>query len=392
MSEPATPARAWRLNSIDFLRGLVMVIMALDHVRDYFTDARFDPLDLSQTDGALFFTRWITHFCAPIFVLLAGMSAGLMAARRSTAELSRFLFTRGIWLLFIEMTVVSVGWTFSIFEGFLFVMQVIWAIGASMLVMAVLVWLPKPAILAFGLILIFGHNILDNPALFPVQDWSRPMPVWHVLHNGGMVMLGSTPMMLAYPIIPWVAIMPIGYVLADLYSKDAALRQRILMRLGLGAIILFAVLRSVNIYGEPASWALQDTALKSLMSFVNLQKYPPSLQYLLVMLGGGLIVLSLAEKWRGRFVDWMVTFGRVPFFYYILHIYLIHAFGLLAAELQGFGWRSLATMFFGFPQGYGFNLWVVYGVWVATIVILYPPSKWFAGVKARRKDWWLSYL
>lgn len=383
--------KAYRLTSIDFLRGLVMVIMALDHVRDYFWDVRFDPLDLEQTNGAIFFTRWITHFCAPVFVLLAGLSAGLMAQRRTTAELSRFLFTRGLWLVFIEFTVITFGWTFGPLTN-LVILQVIWAIGISLMVMSALVWTPKWFIATFAFIMVFGHNLLDF-GLFPAPvSFDIAAPFWHGLHNSIFTLDLGFPTVLAYPIIPWIGVMPLGYLLADLYRMEAGRRNQLLIRMGLAAIIMFVLLRAINIYGDPNIWAGQKDMLWSFFAFLNVTKYPPSLLYLLITLGPGLLILSYAEKWRGRFVNWMVIFGQVPFFYYVLHIYLIHLAALAAAEFQGLGWRTTMGDSFSFPPEYGFSLPVVWAVWLMVVVMLYPLCKWFAGLKKRKKYWWLSYL
>lgn len=382
--------REYRLDSIDFLRGFVMVIMALDHVRDFFTDVRFDPTDLSQTDSALFLTRWITHFCAPIFVLLSGVSAGLMAERKNTAELSRFLAIRGFWLIIIEITIVSFGWQFNL-TSFSFGLQVIWVIGVSMLVMAALVWLPFWAMVGFGAIVVFGHNILDY-GLFPATDWTNPTPFWHILHNQGFSLPFGLPVGRLYPLLPWIGLMPLGYALAKLYKLPTEERQKRLIQLGLAVIGFFILIRALNGYGNPAPWHTQDSPLFTLWSFLNTTKYPPSLAFLAMTLGPGLIILGLAERWHGKFVGWMVILGRVPFFYYIAHIYLAHGLALVAAEMQGLGWRTMATAFWALPDGYGFPIWVVWLVWIAIVVALYPACKWFAALKARRRDWWLSYL
>ena len=379
-----------RLNSIDFLRGLVMVIMAIDHVRDYFTNVRFDPLDLEQGSPELFLTRWITHFCAPVFVLLAGTSAGLMAARRTPQELSLFLLSRGLWLIFIELTVVTFAWTFQSLASII-VFQVIWAIGISMVVMAGLVLLPKWAIAAFALIIVFGHNILDF-GLFPENPSQGPMPFWHILHNPGFAMLWGIPAGIGYPVIPWIGVMPLGYLLADLYRKPAEERQKMLIKLGVGALGLFVILRAIGIYGEPNPFEGHESYVRAVLDFIDTTKYPPSLLYLLMTLGPALILLAYAESWRGKFVSWMVTFGRVPFFYYIAHLYLIHLAAMAGTAYLGMGWAAALQPWWTYPQGYGFGLTVVYGVWLAIVLALYPACRWFAGVKARRKDWWLSYL
>ncbi|NVJ99606.1 MAG: DUF1624 domain-containing protein [Alphaproteobacteria bacterium] len=389
MTSPA--GRDHRLDSIDFLRGLVMVIMALDHVRDFFTDVRFDPADLSQTDSALFLTRWITHFCAPIFVLLSGLSIGLMAKRLPRVDLCRFLLTRGLWLIFVEVVLVSFGWQFNFGPGFMIALQVIWVIGFSMLVMAALVWLPFWAIVGFGVLVVFGHNLLDY-GLLPPKDWTSASPFWTIIHNQGYTLDFGVPTLMLYPILPWIGVMPLGYGLAYLYQMSAGRRQALLLRTGLSMIAGFILLRLLNGYGNPSPWSSQDSMLFTVWSFLNTSKYPPSLSFLLMTLGPGLMILALAEKWQGRFVGWMVTLGRVPFFYYLAHIYLVHSLALIAAEIQGISWQSIATGFWQLPKGYGFSIEIVWLVWIAVVVALYPACKWFAGFKARRKDWWLSYL
>ena len=386
MAEAAVSGKN-RLESIDFLRGLVIVIMALDHVRDYFTNVRSDPLDLDRPE--LFLTRWITHFCAPVFVLLAGTSAGLMAAGRTRQELSVFLLSRGLWLLFVEAIIITFGWTFANPFNML-ILQVIWAIGMSMMVMAALVWTPKWFMAAFGLILVFGHNILDM-GLFP-ESVRGANPFWHGLHNSMFTTDFGIPAFIAYPLVPWIGLMPLGYLLADLYRKPAEDRQQLLIKIGASAIILFIGLRAAGLYGEPNPFENQETTVKAVLDFVDTTKYPPSLLYLLMTLGPALLVLAYAERWRGRFIGWMVTFGRVPFFFYVVHIYVIHLGAMVAAELSGAGWRTAAVAFFYYPSSYGFELPVVYAVWLGFILALYPACRWFAGIKARRKDWWLSYL
>lgn len=382
--------RNYRHDSVDFVRGLVMIVMALDHVRDFFTDVRFDPADLSQTDSWLFFTRWITHFCAPIFILLAGLSAGMMATRKSKAELGRFLAGRGLWLIFIELTVVAFGWQFTL--PWAFTLQVIWVIGVCMLAMAGLIWLPFWAIVTFGAVTVLGHNVLDY-GLLPATDFSAPTPLWHIIHAQGFSLDLGIPSLMLYPIIPWVGVMPLGYALARLYTgMDSTKRQKTLLLSGFGLIAGFILLRLVNGYGNPSPWSTQDSALYTFWSFVNTTKYPPSLSFLMMTIGPGLVLLAFAEHLRGWFNDICVVFGRVPFFFYILHIYLIHALALAAAEMQGFGWQALLTPFWQLPAGYGYPVTGVWLIWIAVVAILYPLCRRFAALKARRKDWWLSYL
>lgn len=391
MTRSAPQTSIGRLTSIDALRGLVILLMALDHTRDFFTNVRFDPADLSQTNTLLFLTRWITHFCAPIFILLAGVSAGLMATKKSKTELSKFLVTRGLWLIFVELTLVSFGWQFNLGPNFVFALQVIWVIGISMTVLAALVWLPLPFIVGFGLIVVFGHNALDY-GLFPQTSWSGPTPLWHILHNQGFTLDLGVPSLMLYPILPWVGVMPLGYALARLYEFPADERRSFLLMLGLVCCSLFVILRFFNDYGSPQPWDFQDHINFTVLSFLNTQKYPPSLAFLLMTLGPGLLFLAYAEHWKGRVMDTLVIFGRVPFFFYIVHIYLIHLLAMAAAEIQGVGWETLLVGFWQLPTNYGFNLWVVWVMWALVIASLYPACRWFAGLKARRRDWWLSYL
>lgn len=378
----AAPATRARIDSLDLLRGAVMVLMALDHVRDYFTSARFDPLDFSQTSVALFLTRWITHFCAPVFVFLAGTSAYRFGRRASRAELSRFLWTRGLWLVFLELTVVHFAWTFEApWAGDPFV-QVIWAIGWSMVLLAALVWLPLPAIAAFGIVVIAGHNALDGiaPAAFGTLA-----PLWNVLH-----VQGPTPWtFVAYPLIPWVGVMAAGYALGAAYDLDPARRRRLLLGLGTALIALFVVLRVPNLYGDLHPWTAQDNPVFTFLGVIKAHKYPPSLAFLLMTLGPALIALAMFERARGRMVNWLVTIGRVPLFFYVLHIMLAHALARLVAGFMGI---ELDHVFWGQSADWGFGLPVVYAVWALVVVLLYPACRWFAAVKARRRDWWLSYL
>ena len=361
---------ATRVASIDILRGLVMVLMALDHVRDFFSDVRFDPLDLSQTDAPLFLTRWSTHFCAPTFVLLAGVSAYLTGRHCTRAQLSWFLFTRGLWLVVLEVTLMSLVWTFDVrYDQGLF-LQVIWAIGVSMIVLAVLVHLQLRYIAVFSVVIICGHNLLDGVEPQSLGAWA---PLWSLLHVSGPI----PHAFVAYPLIPWIAVMSLGYCLGALFEAEAQTRKQWFIYLGAASLTAFMVLRMTNLYGDPIDWSLQSTTVLTLLSFVNVYKYPPSLLYLLLTLGTGLLLLAAFESARGRLSEVLRTFGRVPLFFYVLHIALAH----LAAVLI-----DLA-----FGQS-GFGLPIVYLAWALAIATLYPACRWFAAVKRRRDDWWLSYL
>jgi len=377
-------ARA-RLVSIDVLRGFVIVLMALDHVRDYFTNAHFDALDLTQTNGPLFLTRWITHFCAPTFIFLAGISARLTAARMTPAQLSRFLLTRGLWMIVLEITVVGFAWSFNFrYEHGLF-LQVIWAIGVSMIVLAALVHLPMRAIALCSVVVIAGHNLLDGIAPEYFGAWA---PLWSVLHVRGPVPFG----IISYPVIPWIAVMALGYAAGSVFQLDPQTRQRRLVQAGLGALALFVVLRYTNVYGDPIHWSVQDTLGRTLLSFIDVRKYPPSLLYLLVTLGGATLLLAAFESARGRCAAILRTFGRVPLFFYVLHIALAHLVAGLIALAMGFGTSVLTNPFRLLPETWGFDLPLVYVAWFAVLVALYPACKWYAEVKRRRTDWWLSYL
>lgn len=385
--------RAPRITSIDFLRGLVIVIMALDHVRDYTSNARFDLLDPDETSMALYLTRWITNFCAPVFIFLAGTSAGFQRlAGKSPAELAKFLLTRGLWLVFLEVTVIFFGWTFLPPLGVAF-LQVMWAIGVSMIVLAALVRLPTAAIAAFGLALVLGHNLFDGVGPRPyTQAESAGDIVAMLLHSPGFMGEPFRSPFVAYPLVPWIGVMALGYVAADMFRWPEEKRRRWLL-IGGGAMIAgFLALRGANFYGDPAPWRLHDTLLKTVMSFLDTQKYPPSLSFLLMTLGPAAIVLALAEKWRGRVFDVFVNFGRVPLFFYVTHIYLAHFVGVALALAQGFDPLQTLLLLFNAPEGFGVGLAGVYAFWFFVVAALYPACLWFARVKKRSSKWWMAYL
>ncbi|MDA0196948.1 MAG: heparan-alpha-glucosaminide N-acetyltransferase domain-containing protein [Bacteroidetes bacterium] len=383
-----------RVESIDLLKGLVMVIMALDHTRDYFHTAAFiyEPTDPMQTTLLIYLTRWITHFCAPVFCFLAGISVFFVGLRKSTSEVSTFLLKRGLWLVFIEMTIVNFAWYFDVqmrTPGFL----VIWSLGISMLGLAVLIHLPKKFILIFSCLVIFGHNLMDNIHYEGNYFWA-------ILHDARIFEISSNIKLYAYyPVIPWITVMSLGYCFGTIYEKsfDNDKRKKILKAIGIDSIVLFIIVRGVNIYGDPLSWVEFDSFSKTFMSFMNPTKYPPSLSYLLMTLGPALLFLANAENLKGWVVNFFCIFGRVPFFYYILHLYLIHGLAMLFAELTGFGWKTMIlddwVTYVPALKGYGFSLGVTYLVWLAVITLLYPLCKKFDAYKVNHKDqWWLTYL
>lgn len=387
-----------RITSIDFLRGTIMIIMALDHVRDYlyYGSFLFDPLDLEKTTGALFFTRWITHFCAPIFMLLAGTSAFLMSRKKSKAELSVFLLKRGLWLVFLELVVVNFGWNFNItFPMLLFI--TIWALGISMIVLAALIHLPKKLILAFCIILIFGHNLFDG---FHVNGNTLPAFGWSLLHEQRPFMWHHELLLIGYPIVPLVAIMPLGYCLGELYAPgfDVEKRKKMLFIMGASAIVLFILLRFSNVYGDPVKWSVQKNAFFTFLSFIRVNKYPPSLLYVLMTLGAAFLFLAFTEKLQNAVVKVVSVYGRVPMFYYLIHIYIIHLIALVASALTpGQNWKiwilDQPIWFTTSLKGYGFSLPVAYFVWFIIVAALYPFCKRYDAYKqAHKEKWWLSYL
>ncbi len=372
----SAPAARPRLDSIDVLRGIVMVVMALDHVRDYFSGAPFDPTDLSQTTPAYFLTRFATHFCAPVFVFLAGTGAYLGGTRgKTTKELSLFLLTRGLWLVLLELTVIRVAWRFG-FDVQRFGAGVIWAIGWSMVALAGLVFLPRRVVLAFGLVMIAGHNAFDR-----VQGFESPFldSLWTILHHRGLAgVAGVTSIGVLYPLVPWIGVLAAGYGFGELFSGTPEERRRRVRRLGFACCAAFVALRALDVYGDSAPWSVQENALFTVFSFVNCTKYPPSLDYLLMTLGPALVLLSwLPDEARGV-ARVFAVYGRVPLFYYVLHLYLIHALALLA----GNG---------GLGDG-GFGLPVVYAVWLLVVVSLYVPCARWGELKRTRRSAWLSYL
>jgi uncharacterized membrane protein len=378
-----------RLDTLDFLRGLVMIVMVLDHARDFLGVGALNPRDVHEP--LLFLTRWITHYCAPVFVFLAGVSAFLYGNRgRTTGELSWFLFTRGLWLVVVEVTLVRFAWTFSLAPDFL-LFQVIWVIGASMIVLAGLVFLPRLAVAAFALALIFGHNALDGirAAQFGEAGW-----IWMFLHDPGMLQIGGAQAFALYSLIPWVGVMAAGFAFGPVFVMQPSGRRRWLLAAGITAILTFLVLRSTNLYGDPAPWTVQDSLLASVLSFINAEKYPPSLMYLTMTLGPALLLLALYQGPRTRLGGAVVTIGRVPFLFYVAHIFLLHALAvILSALFHGDArWLFQALPILSKPEGYGFGLGTVYLLWIAAVASLYPLCRWFAGVKQRRKDGWLSYL
>lgn len=393
-----TEIKKSRIESIDILRGVVMVIMALDHVRDYFHYGSFynDPTDLATTSPILFFTRFITNFCAPVFVFLSGTSAFLYGTNKTKPQLFKFLFTRGLWLIFLEIVVNNFIWTFDITYS-LQIFQVIFAIGFSMICLSFLIYLPKKVILILGIILIAGHNALDSIVM---QGQSFQSIVWYFLHQNNALVKGSDYLVIIqYPLIPWIGLMALGYLFGTFYQKDynVSIRKKWLLRLGLGAIALFFILRGLNIYGDLAPWTVQDTITKTILSFFKVTKYPPSLLFICVTLGPAMLFLYAYENTQNKVTNFFLAFGRVPLFYYFLHMIVIHVFAILSIFIFGGNWQDMIMTGKNFMDGnlktYGYSLFIVYLVWISVVLLLFPLCKQYMKYKANNKDkWWLSYL
>ena len=412
------PATRARLGSIDLLRGLVMIVMVLDHTRDYVHTGGLvaDPTNLATTTPMLFLTRWVTHYCAPIFVFLAGVGAYLQLSRgMTTRDLSRFLVTRGLWLVVLEFTIIRVTTWFNFDYSLLANFQVIWTLGVSMVVLAALIHLPLGVIAAFGAAMVVGHNAFDGIRVASWQGPGSPVPsaldkLWILLHQGGEfvpVFGGSGPVVFViYPLVPWVGVIALGYVCGSLYTLDPGRRQVLLRRIGLALIAAFIVIRATNIYGDPRPWAPQSTMLFSVFSFVNTTKYPVSLLYLLMTIGPALLALAWFEsrpalsersESNGSRVEQVVTrVGRVPLFFYLWQWPLAHGLAVLLSvatgKAIGYYFMNPPAVFAAMPPDAGFDLPIVYLCWAAIIAVLIPMCLWFARVKASNPAWWLKYL
>ncbi|MCP4606197.1 MAG: DUF1624 domain-containing protein [Proteobacteria bacterium] len=380
-----------RINSVDLLRGIVIIVMALDHVRHFFGKVPYNPLSIPDTSVELFLTRWITHFCAPVFVFLAGTSAWLHQTNTdcSKRELSRFLLTRGLWLIFLELTVVSLSWKFT---WRLHILQVIWAIGWSMIALSLLVHLRLWIIAGIGLVMIAGHNLLDS---FNGTEFGDFTLLWSVFHERyATQIIPGTKLIVLYPLVPWIGVMALGYSFAHLFRFSEQKRNRLSVYFGLSAILLFIILRLINIYGDPQPWQVSNRGvIYTLLSFVNTSKYPPSLLFLLMTLGPALLIVPLLENTRGILTDVLKVFGRVPLFFYLIHLPVIHLLAIgwsYAVYGRLAGWLSFEPS--AWPEEYELNLWLIYGVWILVLALHYPLCRWFAKVKREQKSRLLSYL
>ena len=395
------PQPAPRIQSVDALRGAIMILMAIDHIRDYIARSamQFLPSDLTRTTAAIFFTRWITHLCAPIFMFTAGLGAFLWMSRghRSKGELARFLISRGVWLIFLELTVLRVIVFSQIsFRASPVILLILWAIGLSMIALAGLIYLPMRLLAGLSIAIIALHNLLDSVS---AERFGRTAWLWDILHQQNVFAFLGINFVTAYPVLPWIGVMAGGYCLGTLFSWDAKRRERFLMRLGLALTVAFVVLRAINLYGDPVRWRHQPSPLFTVLSFLNTTKYPPSLDFLLMTLGPGIAVMAWLERFHFSFTNPLIVFGRVPFFYYVTHLLVAHLIAI-AMNLARYGRTSfllIAPPSMGsrselFPPDYGFPLWTVYAVWVVVLLLLYPACLSFARLKQRRHNWWFTYL
>lgn len=383
-----------RIQSIDLLRGIVMVIMVLDHSRDFFHYNGFseEPTDLANSTPFLFFTRWVTHFCAPVFIFLSGTSVFLMRSN-SIKEKALFVFKRGLWLVLLSLTIVAFVWWFDFSLHYL-ALDVIWVIGLCMILFAAIILLPFRIILFSGIMCIAFHNLLDKVNF---DTGTLQTLLWDLFHREGLVEINNRfSIFVVYPLMPWIGVMSLGYCFGRLYQKDFSpkRRRKILFILGSGCVSLFIFLRILNNYGEPEPWRKYPSTLFTFMSFINTTKYPPSLLYLLMTIGPSLIFLSLAETFMNKIAQFFIVFGRVPLFFYLLHLYFLHLIAFIAT-LFSYSWNETVqalTKMSEFPSGFGFSLMIVYPVWIATVFILYPICKRYNNFKSTHQLWWLSYI
>ena len=395
------PGTGSRVTSVDALRGAVMVIMALDHVRDFLHIGAmtFSPEDLTRTTPLLFATRWITHVCAPTFMFLVGVGAFFRLERDgSKARVSRFLWTRGLWLVIVELTIMRLAMNFTLSPQYPVLLLILWAIGLSMIALAALIHLPLPLLAVVSLALIALHNLLDG---IQASQFASLSPLWLILHAQGFFTLGGVPFVVAYPILPWIGVMGAGFWFGRVFRLEPEQRRRILVSSGLVLVGLFLVLRIVNRYGDPVAWSTQDSVALTVVSFLRATKYPPSLEFLLMTLGPALLALAYFDKVRLDRWHPLVVIGRVPFFYYAAHFWAIHLLTAVLAYAR-YGSASLAFLFMPvpsmggsrevFPADFGYPLWVTYVAWIVIVVSLYPLCRRVAAMKEHSRGWWVSYV
>ncbi len=391
-AEPRGP----RLEAIDVIRGLAMIFMALDHTRDFFMSPAVSPTDLSKASAALFLTRWITHFCAPTFFFLTGTGAFLSLRTQSKREVSRFLLTRGLWLIALDAVILRcLSMQFN-FDFHVTVLLVLWALGWSMIALSALIYLPTAAITTFGITLMAAHNLFDGVRAESFGSWA---PLWNWLHSPGVLLnVPGHIVVVSYPVIPWIGVMAAGFGFGALYIRPAAQRRTALLRIGLAVTAAFIAVRALNVYGDPSHWTPQASGLTTVLSFLNTTKYPPSLLFLLMTLGPMMLLAAAIDGGTPRILKPALIVGKVPMFYYIVHFTLLHALAVAVCyAINGdahwlFESPTIDKYPFVQPPNWGVSLGVVYRIWMSVVVLLFPVCRWFAGVKQRRRDWWLRYI
>jgi uncharacterized membrane protein len=410
MKGPPSPAlRRDRLASVDALRGFVMIVMALDHVRDFIHRGAMSrsPTDLSTTTPILFLTRWVTHICAPAFMFTAGIGAYFYwrgsgpaeaGPHRTKAQLSTFLITRGLWLMLLELTVMRLAYNFDVAQSYPVLLLVLWGLGLCMIVLAALVSLPIPLLSALSVATIVLHHLADG---IDARRLGWAAPLGYLVHQVGGFPFAGHVFITPYPLVPWVAVMALGFCFGRVLEQPPAERQRIMLRLGIAITIAFLLVRAFNRYGDGEPWSWGSTAVYTVLWFLNTTKYPPSLAFLLMTLGPALLLLLYFDRRAFSQSNPLIVFGRVPLFYFVLHFIAAHiaafalAVGRYGASAFTFMWQPVPSMGApanAFPQDFGWDLWVAYAVWIAIVVALYPLCRWFASVKERNRGWWLSYL
>lgn len=386
-----------RIESIDLLRGIVMVLMALDHTRDFFHKGSMvaDATNLATTTPALFFTRILTHYCAPVFVMLTGTSAYLSGRRKTKKELFNFLFSRGLWLILLEFTLNNFVWWFDISFSVINI-QVIWAIGFSMVILSFLIFLPLRWLLTIGIVIVAGHNLLDQ---ITMDGTGAGSIAWYLFHQMKEVHFDNRVVFFQYPVLPWIGVMLLGYCLGFLFSDqtDQARRKKWLLALGLSGVLAFILIRGINIYGDSSPWRTQKNGLFTFMSFINVSKYPPSLLYVLMTLSPALLILYATETVKSKLTAFFIVFGQVPLFYYFLHTLVIHLLAILMLIFAGDDWSLMIVTATSITStkwfDYGYALPIVYMIWIFVIAVLYPLCRMYQQYKfAHREKWWLSYL
>ena len=401
MPTTGIPVRASRVIAIDALRGAVMVIMALDHVRDFVHRAAMvaSPTDLTQTTPILFLTRWVTHICAPTFMFTAGMGAFFWwHQRRTRRQLSTFLLTRGVWLIVLELTVMRVAYDFDVSLRDPVLLLVLWVLGACMVGLAAMIWLPARALAALSIAIIVLHNSLDRvrASQFGAAAW-----LWNLMHAPGAFRVGGVSVIVGYPLVPWIAVMALGFVAGHVFLMDTSARRRRLIVAGAVSTLAFVAIRALNVYGDPAPWSPQQDTATTMLSFLNTTKYPPSLAFLLMTLGPAMLMLAFFDRPALTPSHPLVVFGRVPLFYFVGHFFTAHVVAVVLALFR-YGRNALAFIFHPvpsmggpadlFPPAFGYDLWFAYLVWALIVLALYPACRWFARIKSSRRNWWLSYL